>query len=126
MANSLCVRAYFLLLLVCSAGNSSSEEMHFLLLKTVDEDNHPIKAEIVKWWFSDLPEKKKTLVCKQSTCSEWGIRDKISKPVTIYALASKVKKNDPYCWDWFEGKSENQVDQKEITLTLTYTTTVCK
>ena len=126
MMNRLFVRALFLLLFVCNAGNSSSEEMHFLFLKTVDEDKHPIKAEIVKWWFSDLPEKKKTLVCKQGSCSEWVIRDKTSKPVTIYALASIVKKNDPYCWDWFEGKAENQVDQKEITLTLIYTSTVCK
>jgi hypothetical protein len=54
------------------------------------------------------------------------IRDKLTQPISIYAFASKEKKNDSSCWDWFEGEAENQVDQKEIVLTLLYTTTVCK
>lgn len=120
------VSAFLLLMLVCNAGVSNAEEMDFVSLKTVDEENQPIKAEIVKWWFTDLPEEKKTLSCEQGSCSEWLIPVQVSKSVTIYALASKVKKNDPYCWDWFEGEAEYQASLKEIILILSYTTTVCK
>ena len=124
--NRLFIRAGLLFVFACIASNASSDDIDFLLVKTVDEENQPIKAEIVKWWTPDTPEKKNALICKRGVCSEWLIRGRIIKSVIIYAFASREKKNDPNCWEWFEGEAESQVDQKEITLTLSYTTTVCK
>lgn len=124
--NKLFVRAGLLFVFVCIASKASSNNINNLLVKTVDEENQPIKAEIVKWWNPDTPEKKNALICKRGVCSEWLIRGRITEAVIIYAFASKEKKNDPHCWEWFEGEAENPVGQNDITLTLSYTTTVCK
>lgn len=115
-----------ILLFVYGVSNAHSDQLHSLLVKTIDDENKPINAEIVNWWFFDEPDKKYTLQCKQKNCSQWLIRNNKPLVITIYALASKVKKNDPYCWEWFEGKAQNQIDQKELTITLSYTSTVCK
>ncbi len=124
--NKLFLRSSCLFIFLCITSNASSDEIDYLLVKTVDKDNKPIKAEIVKWWRPDAPEKKQTLICKRGVCSEWEIRSKLTPPVIIYAFASKVKENDLNCWDWFEGEAENRVGQKEIAVTLLYTATVCK
>lgn len=121
------VRALLLLMLFCNTNVLIAEKMNFVLLKTVDKDNQPIKAESVQWWYTDLPEHKKPLSCERESCSEWLVPKHV-KSVTIYALASKVKKTDPLCWDWFEAEAETEslADQKEIILTLSHTSTVCK
>ena len=106
--------------------SANADEINSVLIKTVDENNQPIQAEIVKWCFSDDPDKKKILECKQGNCSEWLIQNKKSQVIDVYAFASKVKKGDPYCWDLFEGEAKNQADQKEIEVTLSYSSTVCK
>lgn len=115
----------FILFVICSV-NAYSGEMNSLLIKTVDKNNQPINADIVKWWFSDDSSNKNTLECKQGNCSEWLIQDIKSQEINIYALASILKKDDPYCWDWFEGQAKREADQKEIIITLSYSTTVCK
>ena len=115
----------FVLFIFCSV-NAYSTEMNSLLIKTVDKNNQPMNAEIVKWWFSDDPNNKKTLECKQGNCTEWLIQDTKSREINIYALASIVKKDDPYCWDWFEAVAKSQANKKEIKMTLSYSSTVCK
>ncbi len=115
----------FILFLFYSA-NAYSIEMSSLLIKTVDNENQPIDAEIVNWWFADDSKNKKTLKCKQNNCSEWLIKDTKSTEINVYALASKVKMDDPYCWDFFEGKAESQVGQQELKIVLSYSSTVCK
>jgi hypothetical protein len=116
----------FSLFVFCSV-NVYSAGINSLLIKTVDENNQPINADIVKWWFSDELGDKKTLECKkQGNCSEWLIQDTKSQAINIYALASIVKKDDPLCWDWFEAEAKSHADQKELKITLSYSTTVCK
>ena len=64
--------------------------------------------------------------CKQLNCSEWLLQNRESQAIDIYAYASKVKKDDPYCWDILEGVAKNQTGRKKIYVTLTYSSTVCK
>lgn len=115
-----------ILFLEYGVGQVHSEQLHSLLVKTVDNQNRPMNVETVNWWFVDDPDKKITLQCKQSNCSEWLIRNKKPLEITVHVFASKVMKNDPYCWDWFEGKAKNQINLKELTITLSLSATVCK
>ncbi len=110
----------------CSDTTSASGDDQALLIRTIDKDKQPLKAEIAKWWFSASPEVKNDLSCEQATCSEWILRGSFTKPVTVYAHATQVKENDEECWDFFEGEAEVQHWQKEIALTLLYTATACK
>jgi hypothetical protein len=117
---------FSILILLYGVSHAYSEQMYSLLVKTVDHENRPINAETVSWWFVDNPDKKMTLHCKQSNCSEWLIRNKKPLEIIVYVFASKVRKNDPHCWDWFEGKAKNQIGQKELIITLLQSSTVCK
>ncbi len=109
----------------CMAGVDANE-INSVLIKTIDINNQPIKAEAVKWWFSNTPQKENIMECKQLNCSEWLIQNRELQAIDIYAYASKVKKDDPYCWDLFEGGAKNQTGRKIIYVTLTYSSTVCK
>ncbi len=105
---------------------SNAADADDILIKTVDENNKTLQAQIFKWWFSDDPDEKNILPCDQDSCSEWVIKDDINSPITVYAHFAQVKSNDEYCWDWYEGKAGIQNHQKVTTLTLSYTETVCK
>ncbi len=115
-----------LLIMSSTASNSSSNETRELEVKTVDENNLQIKPEIVRWWFSDKPELKTTLVCKQDDCSKLTIPGRVSSSVTVYALLSKIQEHDEECWDWYEAEAESQAHQKQITLMLSHKRTACK
>lgn len=115
-----------IVILVYVNNHAHAEQLYSLLVKTVDNKHQPINAEIVNWWFVDDPDKKMTLQCKQSNCSEWLLKNKKPLGIIVSIFASKVRKNDPHCWDWFEGKAKNQIGQKELIITLSQTSTVCK
>ncbi len=108
-----------------ACNNISDTNDAFIQINTVDINNQPIQAETVRWWFIDQIDTKDNLQCEQDDCSKWYIREKIASPVTISASASQIK-DDPECSDIFEGEETLNDDQKEITLKLIYTATVCK
>lgn len=114
------------LIMASTVNISSSSETRTLEVLTIDEKNLQVKPEIINWWFSDTPDMKNTLVCKQDDCSTLIISGNSSSPVTVYALLSKMQENDTECWDWYEAETESQAHQKQITLRLSHKRTVCK
>ncbi len=112
-----------LLMMLSVSGASEAKE---LVIKTLDTKGRTISPEVVRWWLTDNPTNKNTLVCSRDNCSRITIPANSASPVTVYALASLVKENDKACWDLYEGKAETDVSQQQITLTLSYTETVCK
>jgi hypothetical protein len=123
---NLLMRYKLAFIVLFGAVSANADEINYVSIKTIDENNQPIQAEIIKWCFSDTPHKKKILECKRANCSEWLIQKEKPQAIDIYAFASKIKKDDPYCWDLFKGEAKNQASQKEIEVTLTYSSTVCK
>ncbi len=124
--NKLIINSVLVFSISCNLNISYAAEENYLFVRTVDENNHSMEAEIFKWWFSNDPETKITLACKQKACSEWEIKENIDSPVTVYAHSTKVRKDDDSCWDWYEGEVEIQIHQKAILLNLPYKETVCK
>ena len=122
---------FFVILMIgllsgCTNDSSASDDGKPLIIRTVDENNQAMKAEIAKWWFSSNPETKFVLTCDKEVCSEWTLGVTITESVTVYAHAAQVKVDDEECWDFFEGEVEAQPQQKEIILTLSYKATACK
>ena len=117
-----------LALLVMSPVVNSSDSSNYRVLEVeiVDEANIQVKPEIIRWWFSNKPKIKTTLVCNQDNCSQLRIPGNSSLPVIVYALLSKIQENDKDCWNWYEAEIESTAQQKQIKLTVIHKRTVCK
>lgn len=100
-----------------------------VVIKTVDEQNNEFKAEKVTWWYLNQREARHALECAENLCSEWAVDSEAAGSIAIAAYASKVKADDPYCQDLFEGEAVIHADPKsaqEVTITLSKTVTACK
>ncbi|MFK8066837.1 MAG: hypothetical protein AB8D52_01175 [Gammaproteobacteria bacterium] len=114
------------LMLLTACNGTRGKDDALVQINTVDQNNQPIQAEAVRWWFIDQIDTQNHLTRNQDNPSKWYIRDEIKSPIKISASASLVKDDDPECWDIFKGEATLNNDQKNITIKLFYSATVCK
>lgn len=114
-----------MILLSPLSGHTKADDNNSILIRIVDQNNQPVESQELDWWLDDLTQKA-TLRCEQHSCSEWLIEEKFGTSSKLNFLVSKVRDDDKDCWDWFIGHAVIQPDQKELTITLSYSETVCK
>ena len=100
-----------------------------VVINTVDEQNNEFKSEKVTWWYLNKRDARHTLECAENLCSEWAVGSEASGSIAIAAYATKVKADDAYCHDLFEGEAVIHADPdtaQEVKITLSKTVTACK
>ena len=100
-----------------------------VVVKTVDQQNNEFKAEKVTWSYLNKRETRHALNCAEDLCSEWAVGSDAAGSIAITAYASKVKVDDEYCWDLFEGEAvihANPTIAQEVIIVLSKTVTACK
>ncbi len=121
------------LILLCACSSNGAPHAAApainVVVKTVDPQNNEFKAERVTWWYLNKRAERHTLNCAEELCSEWAVGSEAAGSIAITAYASKVRADDEYCWDLFEGEAVIHADPttaQEVTIALSQTVTACK
>ena len=100
-----------------------------VVVKIVDQQGNEVKAEKVTWWYLNKRNTPYTLDCAEDACAEWTVGKEATGSIAITAYASKVKANDKYCWDIFEGEAVIHADPavvQQVVIVVSKTVTACK
>ncbi len=100
-----------------------------VVVKIVDQQRNAVKAEKVTWWYLNERGTRHTLDCAEHKCAEWAVGKEAAGSIAITAYASKVKANDEYCWDMYEGEAVITADPavpQQVVIALSKTVTACK
>ncbi len=100
-----------------------------VVVKIVDQQRNAVKAEKVTWWYLNKRDTPYTLDCAADACAEWVVGKEAVGSIAITAYVSKVKPDDEYCWDMYEGEAVINADPavaQEVVIAVSKTVTACK